>query len=160
MKISKFIITLILISLYGLINTTEVIPKNNETIEINFGDKIFATVPPKEFFTIKVKGNCTTGFLTFIKNYNSIAVDEKHFEFLDIEYDNTVNLYKSKDYEIIHPDIDGGDGYSVFKIKALKPLDDIKLEFITIKPWEIKSKNAQSFISSVTMTTTDLFYLD
>jgi len=160
MRIKKFLIFFALIQICSLINTNINLKDEEENIEVKYGDKIFATVPSGKIFTIKVKGNATTGFLTFIKNFEEIYNNKKAIEFFDIEYDNLVKLYKSKDYEIIHPNNKGSEGYFVYKIKVLKPLDDVKLEFITIKPWEIKNKNAKYFTTTVTMTTKDLLYLE
>lgn len=150
---------LALIYICNLINSNLNNENTKEIFEVKFGEIKEIEISGK-LFTIKVKGNATTGYFTFIKNFNHVAETQKAVEFFDLEFDKTVNLYRSKDYEITHPGIDGGDGYFVYKIKALKPLDEVKIEFLTIKPWEVNNKNAKFYITTVTVWSKDLFYLE
>jgi hypothetical protein len=160
LKIKNFIVLIILVILCYTIKAN-LNPKktSNDIIEVNYGENISTIIPIGKIIIIKVRENATTGFFTFIKNFNEISRKEKTIDFYDIKYDDRVNLYKSKEYEIIK-NIDGGEGYCVFKIKALKPLNKVEIIFITIKPWEINKKNALSYDTIINISTKELSFLE
>ena len=164
-----FIILFGLILLCSLINTNlpqkkflEKLSKNldEEIVKVSPGENVSVLIPIGKLLKIKVRINATTGFFTFLNNFEEISKNEKGIEFYDIKFDKRYGLYKSNEYEMIDKKLDGTGGYCVFKIKALKALDKIDFKFLTIKPWEIKKKDAESFNSIVTVSTKGLSYLE
>lgn len=125
------------------------------TYYVNLTNNIQSFIVPKNItFNLYVKGNPTTGYVVYLKNYASIDKDSLRFE--NIEYDTTSKYYLSNEYInderniISNPPIVGSGGYYKFKISALKDFREMSLQFIQMQPWDTRTEMA---LATVKLTT-------
>ena len=116
--------------------------KNNSVIKVS----------KKTTIHLNVTGNPTTGYLVYLKNYDSI--DKTALKFTNIKYDFKAKLYTTDDYipSNTDPRVVGSGGYFKFDVNVLKDFDSIDLIFV-----ELQSFNPESETEGikVTLTTSD-----
>jgi predicted secreted protein len=115
----------------------------------------FITVPRNSTFELHVKGNPTTGYGVYLKNYNSI--DKTYLRFENLIYDNVTNLYRSDEYapqNIMNnkQNLVGSGGFYVFRMTTLQDFNNIFVSFVKIQPWDLSSETGKINLKLTTFT--------
>ena len=126
------------------------------TFLVNKNQDSYLSVPGNTTFSVSIEGNPSTGYVTYIKNYENIT-KANNLKIYNLAFDNTTKLYTSKIFEKKNntSDADATPGFYKFEMRAIKPFKDLKIEFITVRPWEIQKPNKVEFKNTIKMSTTN-----
>lgn len=113
------------------------------------------TVPRNTTFELHVEANPTTGYMVYLKNYNSI--DKTYLRFENLVYDEVTNLYRSDEYLPNNnlnnqQNLVGTGGVYIFRITTLRDFNSIFISFVKIQPWDLNSETAQINLKLTTST--------
>lgn len=108
-------------------------------------------VPGNTTFSVNIEANPSTGYVTYLKNYQNITQENK-LKIYKMKYDNNTRMYTTEMVKD-NSDRDGAPSYYNFQMRAVKPFENLKLEFITVKPWEFRKSNKNFFKNTLMLST-------